>query len=178
MEIVQWWSVTANTFVDKNRRYFELFFIYLFVYSLIFLCLSNPSKMLSGFWTFCASSSSCASSSFLLLNMFEFCCGFYLAAEGLSPAQPPSKPTLNCSKQEGGDRCFLTCQSQVHISSGELVEPDLCIVWAAINRCVGLITEQFFGYVIYHLSCNQSLFVWTSFMQVSAVHSASQMTNQ
>uniref|UniRef100_A0AAX7U3G4 Signal peptide, CUB and EGF-like domain-containing protein 2 n=1 Tax=Astatotilapia calliptera TaxID=8154 RepID=A0AAX7U3G4_ASTCA len=40
---------------------------------------------------------------------------------------PPSKPTLNCSKQEGGDRCFLTCQSQVHISSGELVEPDLCI---------------------------------------------------
>uniref|UniRef100_A0A3Q2WYM1 Signal peptide, CUB and EGF-like domain-containing protein 2 n=1 Tax=Haplochromis burtoni TaxID=8153 RepID=A0A3Q2WYM1_HAPBU len=41
---------------------------------------------------------------------------------------PPSKPTLNCSKQEGGDRCFLTCQSQVHISSGELVEPDLCIV--------------------------------------------------
>uniref|UniRef100_I3JFM8 Signal peptide, CUB and EGF-like domain-containing protein 2 n=1 Tax=Oreochromis niloticus TaxID=8128 RepID=I3JFM8_ORENI len=40
---------------------------------------------------------------------------------------PPSKPTLNCSKQEGGDRCFLTCQSQVHISSGELVESDLCI---------------------------------------------------
>uniref|UniRef100_A0A8D3BJ44 Signal peptide, CUB and EGF-like domain-containing protein 3 n=1 Tax=Scophthalmus maximus TaxID=52904 RepID=A0A8D3BJ44_SCOMX len=38
---------------------------------------------------------------------------------------PPSKPTLNCSKQEGGDRCFLTCQSQVHISSGELVEPCL-----------------------------------------------------
>uniref|UniRef100_A0A4W6D140 Signal peptide, CUB and EGF-like domain-containing protein 3 n=1 Tax=Lates calcarifer TaxID=8187 RepID=A0A4W6D140_LATCA len=39
--------------------------------------------------------------------------------------KPPSKPTLNCSKQEGGDRCFLTCQSQVHISSGELAEPDL-----------------------------------------------------
>uniref|UniRef100_A0A669BVJ4 Signal peptide, CUB and EGF-like domain-containing protein 2 n=1 Tax=Oreochromis niloticus TaxID=8128 RepID=A0A669BVJ4_ORENI len=48
-----------------------------------------------------------------------------IEAEGLSPAQPPSKPTLNCSKQEGGDRCFLTCQSQVHISSGELVESDL-----------------------------------------------------
>uniref|UniRef100_A0A8C6KLL5 Signal peptide, CUB domain, EGF-like 2 n=1 Tax=Nothobranchius furzeri TaxID=105023 RepID=A0A8C6KLL5_NOTFU len=29
-------------------------------------------------------------------------------------------PTLNCSKQQGRDRCFLTCQSQVHISSGEL----------------------------------------------------------
>uniref|UniRef100_A0AAQ5Z103 Signal peptide, CUB and EGF-like domain-containing protein 2 n=1 Tax=Amphiprion ocellaris TaxID=80972 RepID=A0AAQ5Z103_AMPOC len=40
-------------------------------------------------------------------------------AEGLPSANPPSKPTLNCSKQEGGDRCFLTCQSQVHISSGE-----------------------------------------------------------
>uniref|UniRef100_M4A4Z2 Signal peptide, CUB domain, EGF-like 2 n=1 Tax=Xiphophorus maculatus TaxID=8083 RepID=M4A4Z2_XIPMA len=26
-------------------------------------------------------------------------------------------PTLNCSKQHGGDRCFLNCQSQVHISS-------------------------------------------------------------
>uniref|UniRef100_A0A3Q3X3C6 Protein CEGP1 n=1 Tax=Mola mola TaxID=94237 RepID=A0A3Q3X3C6_MOLML len=40
--------------------------------------------------------------------------------EGLPPATPPSKPTLNCSKQEGGDRCFLTCQSQVHISSGDV----------------------------------------------------------
>lgn len=50
-----------------------------------------------------------------------FCCDFHLEAEGLPPATPPSKPTLNCSKQEGGDRCFLTCQSQVHISSGELV---------------------------------------------------------
>lgn len=55
----------------------------------------------------------------------EFCCGFHLEAEGLPPEKPPSKPTLNCSKQEGGDRCFLTCQSQVHISSGELAEPDL-----------------------------------------------------
>lgn len=42
-----------------------------------------------------------------------------IEAEGFPPAAPPSKPTLNCSKQEGGDRCFLTCQSQVHISSGE-----------------------------------------------------------
>ncbi|KAG7244312.1 hypothetical protein INR49_004012 [Caranx melampygus] len=41
-----------------------------------------------------------------------------IEAEGLPPAKPPSKPTLNCSKQEGGDHCFLTCQSQVHISSG------------------------------------------------------------
>ncbi|XP_035273026.1 signal peptide, CUB and EGF-like domain-containing protein 2 isoform X3 [Anguilla anguilla] len=39
-------------------------------------------------------------------------------AEGVPPAQPPAKATLNCSRQEGGDRCFLTCQSQVHISSG------------------------------------------------------------
>uniref|UniRef100_A0A8C6KLR4 Signal peptide, CUB and EGF-like domain-containing protein 2 n=1 Tax=Nothobranchius furzeri TaxID=105023 RepID=A0A8C6KLR4_NOTFU len=41
-------------------------------------------------------------------------------AEGVAPATPLSKPTLNCSKQQGRDRCFLTCQSQVHISSGEL----------------------------------------------------------
>uniref|UniRef100_A0A3B3DYG5 Signal peptide, CUB and EGF-like domain-containing protein 2 n=1 Tax=Oryzias melastigma TaxID=30732 RepID=A0A3B3DYG5_ORYME len=40
-------------------------------------------------------------------------------AEGLPPANPPSKPTLNCSKLPGGDRCFLTCKSQVHFSSGE-----------------------------------------------------------
>lgn len=63
------------------------------------------------------------------LFILEFSCDFYLEAEGLPPANPPSKPTLNCSKQEGGDRCFLTCQSQVHISSGELVEPDLHIAW-------------------------------------------------
>uniref|UniRef100_A0A8C5FZB7 Signal peptide, CUB and EGF-like domain-containing protein 2 n=1 Tax=Gouania willdenowi TaxID=441366 RepID=A0A8C5FZB7_GOUWI len=43
-----------------------------------------------------------------------------IEAKGLPPTNPPSKPTLNCSKQEGGDRCFLTCQSQVHISSGFL----------------------------------------------------------
>ncbi|KAJ8271495.1 hypothetical protein COCON_G00103540 [Conger conger] len=33
-------------------------------------------------------------------------------------AEQPAKATLNCSRQEGGDQCFLTCQSQVHISSG------------------------------------------------------------
>ena len=32
----------------------------------------------------------------------EFCCGFHLEAEGVPPANPPSKPTLNCSKQGGG----------------------------------------------------------------------------
>lgn len=53
----------------------------------------------------------------------EFCSDFHLEAQGLPPANPHSKPTLNCSKQEGGDRCFLTCQSQVHISSGELMRP-------------------------------------------------------
>lgn len=52
----------------------------------------------------------------------EFCCGFYLEDDSVPPAKPPSKPTLNCSKQKGGDRCFLTCQSQVHISSGEWIE--------------------------------------------------------
>uniref|UniRef100_A0A8C7SPT1 Signal peptide, CUB and EGF-like domain-containing protein 3 n=1 Tax=Oncorhynchus mykiss TaxID=8022 RepID=A0A8C7SPT1_ONCMY len=40
--------------------------------------------------------------------------------EGFPATKPPSKPTLNCSRQEGGDRCYLTCQSQVHITSGEL----------------------------------------------------------
>uniref|UniRef100_A0A3B5M4I3 Signal peptide, CUB domain, EGF-like 2 n=1 Tax=Xiphophorus couchianus TaxID=32473 RepID=A0A3B5M4I3_9TELE len=48
-------------------------------------------------------------------------------AEGLTPANPPSKPTLNCSKQHGGDRCFLNCQSQVHISSGELSQMSFLI---------------------------------------------------
>uniref|UniRef100_A0A671SMZ0 Signal peptide, CUB and EGF-like domain-containing protein 2 n=1 Tax=Sinocyclocheilus anshuiensis TaxID=1608454 RepID=A0A671SMZ0_9TELE len=33
---------------------------------------------------------------------------------------PPARPTLNCSKQGGGELCYLTCQSQVHIISGEL----------------------------------------------------------
>uniref|UniRef100_A0A672P3F1 Signal peptide, CUB and EGF-like domain-containing protein 2 n=1 Tax=Sinocyclocheilus grahami TaxID=75366 RepID=A0A672P3F1_SINGR len=31
---------------------------------------------------------------------------------------PPARPTLNCSKQGGGELCYLTCQSQVHIISG------------------------------------------------------------
>ncbi|XP_067298806.1 signal peptide, CUB and EGF-like domain-containing protein 2 isoform X6 [Pseudorasbora parva] len=36
-----------------------------------------------------------------------------------SPLVPsPARPTLNCSKQGGGELCYLTCQSQVHISSG------------------------------------------------------------
>uniref|UniRef100_A0A8C7SM71 Signal peptide, CUB and EGF-like domain-containing protein 2 n=1 Tax=Oncorhynchus mykiss TaxID=8022 RepID=A0A8C7SM71_ONCMY len=43
-----------------------------------------------------------------------------IEAEGFPATKPPSKPTLNCSRQEGGDRCYLTCQSQVHITSGEL----------------------------------------------------------
>ncbi|KAG9352391.1 hypothetical protein JZ751_020804 [Albula glossodonta] len=41
-----------------------------------------------------------------------------IETKGLPAPKPPTKPTLNCSKQEGGDHCFLTCQSQVHISSG------------------------------------------------------------
>ncbi|MBN3322446.1 SCUB2 protein, partial [Atractosteus spatula] len=41
-----------------------------------------------------------------------------IEAEGFPAAKAPSKPILNCSKQEGSDCCFLTCQSQVHISSG------------------------------------------------------------
>lgn len=64
----------------------------------------------------------------VLFYLGSFVVVFYLEAEVLPPTKPPSKPTLNCSKQEGGDRCFLTCQSQVHISSGELVVPDLHIV--------------------------------------------------
>eukprot|EP00063_Salmo_salar_P056664 XP_014031499.1 PREDICTED: signal peptide, CUB and EGF-like domain-containing protein 2 isoform X1 [Salmo salar] len=41
-----------------------------------------------------------------------------IEAEGFPATRPPSKPTLNCSRQEGSDRCYLTCQSQVHITSG------------------------------------------------------------
>lgn len=64
---------------------------------------------------------------FLVSFTLEFCSDFHLEAQGLPPATLPSKPTLNCSKQEGGDRCFLTCQSQVHISSGEFMHPpSLC----------------------------------------------------
>lgn len=57
----------------------------------------------------------------LFVFTLEFCSDFHLEAQGFPPAHPPSKPTLNCSKQGGGDRCFLTCQSQVHISSGEFI---------------------------------------------------------
>uniref|UniRef100_A0A8C7TXA7 Protein CEGP1 n=1 Tax=Oncorhynchus mykiss TaxID=8022 RepID=A0A8C7TXA7_ONCMY len=44
-----------------------------------------------------------------------------IEAEGFPATKPPSKPTLNCSRQEGGDRCYLTCQSQVHITSGDVL---------------------------------------------------------
>lgn len=77
---------------------------------------------------------------FFLVDVFlfffftlEFCFDFYLEAQGLPPANPSSKPTLNCSKQEGGDRCFLTCQSQVHISSGEFFRPHSFRRWFALN---------------------------------------------
>uniref|UniRef100_A0A672MSV2 Signal peptide, CUB and EGF-like domain-containing protein 2 n=1 Tax=Sinocyclocheilus grahami TaxID=75366 RepID=A0A672MSV2_SINGR len=38
---------------------------------------------------------------------------------------PPARPTLNCSKQGGGELCYLTCQSQVHISS-------VCTLWVFV----------------------------------------------
>lgn len=60
---------------------------------------------------------------FWVFFTLEFCSDFHLEAQGLPLANPPSKATLNCSKQEGGDRCSLTCQSQVHISSGEFFRP-------------------------------------------------------
>lgn len=69
----------------------------------------------------------------------EFCCDFHLEAEGFPPAKPPSKPTLNCSKQEGGDRCSLTCQSQVRISSGESIEPLLPIMILSLpSNCISI----------------------------------------
>uniref|UniRef100_A0A3P8VP58 Signal peptide, CUB and EGF-like domain-containing protein 3 n=1 Tax=Cynoglossus semilaevis TaxID=244447 RepID=A0A3P8VP58_CYNSE len=69
-------------------------------------------------------------------------------AEGLPPAKPPSKPTLNCSKQEGGDRCFLTCQSQVHISSGKLVVLQLHFYTVCFCYSRFLFTENVqFSYV-------------------------------
>lgn len=89
---------------------------------------------------FCVTSSPLLQSKVFFFTL-EFYCGFHLEAEGLPPAKTPSKPTLNCSKQEGGDRCFLTCQSQVHISSGELVKSDLhiagfgCFVPVVIRTC-------------------------------------------
>ncbi|XP_043100357.1 signal peptide, CUB and EGF-like domain-containing protein 2 isoform X4 [Puntigrus tetrazona] len=39
-------------------------------------------------------------------------------AEDSALVPPPARPTLNCSKQGGGELCYLTCKSQVHISSG------------------------------------------------------------
>ncbi|KAA0723252.1 Signal peptide, CUB and EGF-like domain-containing protein 2 [Triplophysa tibetana] len=41
-----------------------------------------------------------------------------IEAEDSTAVPLPGRPTLNCSKQGGGEHCFLTCQSQVHISSG------------------------------------------------------------
>ncbi|MGH0162427.1 UNVERIFIED_CONTAM: hypothetical protein FKN15_055397 [Acipenser sinensis] len=41
-----------------------------------------------------------------------------IEAEGLPVAKRPSKAMLNCSKLEGNDCCFLTCQSHVHILTG------------------------------------------------------------
>ncbi|XP_029112382.1 signal peptide, CUB and EGF-like domain-containing protein 2 isoform X2 [Scleropages formosus] len=41
-----------------------------------------------------------------------------IKADHLATAKTPAKPTLNCSKLDGGDRCFLTCQSHVHINNG------------------------------------------------------------
>uniref|UniRef100_A0A672MX38 Signal peptide, CUB and EGF-like domain-containing protein 2 n=1 Tax=Sinocyclocheilus grahami TaxID=75366 RepID=A0A672MX38_SINGR len=48
-------------------------------------------------------------------------------AEDSALVPPPARPTLNCSKQGGGELCYLTCQSQVHISSGEL-----CTLWVFV----------------------------------------------
>ncbi|XP_072515943.1 signal peptide, CUB and EGF-like domain-containing protein 2 isoform X3 [Salminus brasiliensis] len=39
-------------------------------------------------------------------------------ADGFSAVAAPAKPTLNCSKHGGAEHCYLTCQSQVNISSG------------------------------------------------------------
>ncbi|XP_043100359.1 signal peptide, CUB and EGF-like domain-containing protein 2 isoform X6 [Puntigrus tetrazona] len=41
-----------------------------------------------------------------------------IEAEDSALVPPPARPTLNCSKQGGGELCYLTCKSQVHISSG------------------------------------------------------------
>ncbi|XP_016138350.1 signal peptide, CUB and EGF-like domain-containing protein 2 [Sinocyclocheilus grahami] len=41
-----------------------------------------------------------------------------IEAEDSPLVPPPARPTLNCSKQGGGELCYLTCQSQVHIISG------------------------------------------------------------
>ncbi|XP_028811785.1 signal peptide, CUB and EGF-like domain-containing protein 2 isoform X3 [Denticeps clupeoides] len=41
-----------------------------------------------------------------------------IEVESIAPVKTPEKPTLNCNKQQGGDHCSLTCQSQVHVRSG------------------------------------------------------------
>uniref|UniRef100_A0A674A4Y7 Signal peptide, CUB and EGF-like domain-containing protein 2 n=1 Tax=Salmo trutta TaxID=8032 RepID=A0A674A4Y7_SALTR len=85
------------------------------------------------------------------------------------PLQPPSKPTLNCSRQEGSDRCYLTCQSQVHITSGELsvtttttigLHPKwhpipfilhnfLCVsVYFSTGMCVGFCLSVYCGLIV------------------------------
>uniref|UniRef100_A0A674A5I4 Signal peptide, CUB domain, EGF-like 2 n=1 Tax=Salmo trutta TaxID=8032 RepID=A0A674A5I4_SALTR len=82
---------------------------------------------------------------------------------------PPSKPTLNCSRQEGSDRCYLTCQSQVHITSGELsvtttttigLHPKwhpipfilhnfLCVsVYFSTGMCVGFCLSVYCGLIV------------------------------
>uniref|UniRef100_A0A8C2I8U6 Signal peptide, CUB and EGF-like domain-containing protein 2 n=1 Tax=Cyprinus carpio TaxID=7962 RepID=A0A8C2I8U6_CYPCA len=45
-------------------------------------------------------------------DTFEF---LYLDSALVSP---PARPALHCSKRGGGELCYLTCQSQVHIISG------------------------------------------------------------
>uniref|UniRef100_A0A674A7E6 Signal peptide, CUB domain, EGF-like 2 n=1 Tax=Salmo trutta TaxID=8032 RepID=A0A674A7E6_SALTR len=83
--------------------------------------------------------------------------------------KPPSKPTLNCSRQEGSDRCYLTCQSQVHITSGELsvtttttigLHPKwhpipfilhnfLCVsVYFSTGMCVGFCLSVYCGLIV------------------------------
>ncbi|XP_034164309.2 signal peptide, CUB and EGF-like domain-containing protein 2 isoform X2 [Pangasianodon hypophthalmus] len=41
-----------------------------------------------------------------------------IEADGSPVLMVPVRPTLNCSKHGGAEHCFLTCQSQVNISSG------------------------------------------------------------
>ncbi|MCJ8737302.1 hypothetical protein PDJAM_G00022190 [Pangasius djambal] len=41
-----------------------------------------------------------------------------IEADGSPVLTVPVRPTLNCSKHGGAEHCFLTCQSQVNISSG------------------------------------------------------------
>lgn len=124
--------------------FFSLIFCHL-----VFFCLSKTSQMMKSSSLFLCFIFMCLfplSQSNVFFFTLEFCCVFYLEAEGLPPAKPPSKPTLNCSKQEGGDRCFLTCQSQVHISSGELVELDLHIAWFTCHNDLVWLGAQLYLY--------------------------------